>query len=42
MSKPNTIDADYLGISICFNPGNVVYACRYYITIIYASYFQAA
>ena len=23
-------------------PGNVVYACKYYITIIYTSYFQAA
>jgi hypothetical protein len=43
MSKPNTIDASYLGVCICLNPpGNVVYACRYYITIIYTSYFQAA
>lgn len=35
MSKPNIIDADYLGVRICLNPGNVVYACRYYSTIIY-------
>jgi len=26
MSKPSNIDADYLGVCICLNPGNVVYA----------------
>ena len=25
MSKPNTIDADYLGICICFNPPGMLY-----------------
>jgi len=35
MSKPNIIDADYLGARICLNPGGVVCTCRYYITIIY-------
>jgi hypothetical protein len=43
MFKPKTIAADYLGVYICLNPpGMFVYACRYYITIIYTSYFQAA